>query len=154
MSSGGTGTAQAGHSPYAPSSVPQAAGRVTPRHQLAAGFALHAVAVLSLLGTPRVTAHPGPGVWLRLVAALVVSGIGSGLLNAALPRLAVESVEPERAAMGSGANNTARYIGSSAGVAVTIAIATTGTGANGALLLSVGLALLATVTVLLLRERR
>lgn len=129
-------------------------GRVTPRHQLAAGFALHAVAVLSLLGTLEVTAHPDPGVWLRLVAALVVSGIGSGLLNAALPRLAVESVEPERAAMGSGANNTARYIGSSAGVAVTIAIATTGTGANGALLLSVGLALLATVTVLLLRERR
>ncbi|WP_370375147.1 hypothetical protein [Streptomyces laculatispora] len=83
-----------------------------------------------------------------------MSGIGSGLLNAALPRLAVESVEPERAAMGSGADNTARYIGSSAGVAVTIAIATTGTGANGALLLSVGLALLATVTVLLLRERR
>ncbi|MEU8625916.1 MFS transporter [Streptomyces sp. NPDC048669] len=128
-------------------------GRVMPRHQLAVGFALHAVAVLSLLGTLGVTAHPGPAVWLRLVPALVVSGAGSGLLNAALPRLAVESVPPERAAMGSGANNTARYIGSSAGVAVTIAIATTGTGANGALLLSVGLALLATVTVLLLRER-
>ncbi|MEU8698043.1 MFS transporter [Streptomyces sp. NPDC048680] len=128
-------------------------GRVTPRHQLAVGFALHAVAVLSLLGTLGATAHPGPAVWLRLVPALVVSGAGSGLLNAALPRLAVESVPPERAAMGSGANNTARYIGSSAGVAVTIAIATTGTGANGALLLSVGLALLATVTVLLLRER-
>lgn len=128
-------------------------GRVTPRHQLAAGFVLHAVAVLSLLGALGDTARPGPAVWLRLVPALVVSGIGSGLLNAALPRLAVESVEPERAAMGSGANNTARYIGSSAGVAVTIAIATTGTGANGALLLSVGLALLATVTVLLLRER-
>ncbi|MEV7401005.1 MFS transporter [Streptomyces sp. NPDC091267] len=128
-------------------------GRVTARHQLAAGFALHAVAVLTLLGTLGVTAHPGPAVWLRLVPALVVSGIGSGLLNAALPRLAVESVPPERAAMGSGANNTARYIGSSAGVAVTIAIATTGTGANGALLLSVGLALLATVIVLLLRER-
>ncbi|WP_327711005.1 MFS transporter [Streptomyces sp. NBC_00464] len=128
-------------------------GRVTARHQLAAGFALHAVAVLSLLGTLEVTAHPGPAVWLRLVPALIVSGIGSGLLNAALPRLAVESVPPERAAMGSGANNTARYIGSSAGVAVTIAIATTGAGANGALLLSVGLALLAAVSVALLRER-
>lgn len=111
------------------------------------------MAVLSLLGTLEVTAHPGPAVWLRLVPALIVSGIGSGLLNAALPRLAVESVPPERAAMGSGANNTARYIGSSAGVAVTIAIATTGAGANGALLLSVGLALLAAVSVALLRER-
>ncbi|MGW0937431.1 MFS transporter [Streptomyces sp. NPDC002666] len=128
-------------------------GRVTARHQLAVGFALHAVAVLSLLGTLEVTAHPGAAVWLRLVPALIVSGAGSGLLNAALPRLAVDSVPPERAAMGSGANNTARYIGSSAGVAVTIAVATTGSGADGAMLLSVGLALVATVSVLLLRDR-
>lgn len=89
-------------------------GRVSPRHQLAAGFALHAVAVLALLGTLD-TATAGPSVWLRLTLALVVSGIGSGLLNAALPRVAVESVPAERAAMGSGANNTARYLGSSAG---------------------------------------
>ncbi|WP_327367608.1 MFS transporter [Streptomyces sp. NBC_01217] len=132
------------------------AGRVAARHQLALGFVLHAVAVLSLLGTLDTagTTHIDASVWLRLLPALVVSGIGSGLLNAALPRLAVESVPPERAAMGSGANNTARYIGSSAGVALTIAIATTGSGTDGALLLSVGLALLATVSVLLLRERR
>ncbi|MCX5343375.1 MFS transporter [Streptomyces atratus] len=132
------------------------AGRVAARHQLAVGFVLHAVAVLSLLGILDTagTAHIGASVWLRLLPALVVSGIGSGLLNAALPRLAVESVPPERAAMGSGANNTARYIGSSAGVALTIAIAATGSGADGALLLSVGLALPATVSVLFLRERR
>ncbi|MFE4329177.1 MFS transporter [Streptomyces sp. NPDC056831] len=132
------------------------AGRVEARHQLAVGFVLHAVAVLSLLGVldTASTAHTGASVWLRLLPALFVSGIGSGLLNAALPRLAVESVPPERAAMGSGANNTARYIGSSAGVALTIAIAATGSGADGALLLSVGLALSATVSVLLLRERR
>ncbi|MFJ6432571.1 MFS transporter [Streptomyces sp. NPDC091416] len=128
-------------------------GRVAPRHQLAAGFSLHAVGVVSLLGSLDAGAHPGAAVWLRLIPALVVSGAGSGLLNAALPRLAIESVPPERAAMGSGANNTARYIGSSAGVAVTIAVATTGSGADGALLLSVGLALVATVSVLLLRER-
>ncbi|MFF8912108.1 MFS transporter [Streptomyces sp. NPDC015032] len=132
------------------------ASRVTARHQLAAGFVLHGVSVLSLLGTldPAPATHIGASVWLRLLPALVVAGIGSGLLNAALPRLAVESVPPERAAMGSGANNTARYIGSSAGVALTIAIATTGSGADGALLLSVGLALVATVSVLSLRERR
>ncbi|MFD8688347.1 MFS transporter [Streptomyces sp. NPDC059651] len=128
-------------------------GRVAPRHQLAAGFALHAVGVVSLLGSLDAVGHPGATVWLRLIPALVVSGAGSGLLNAALPRLAIESVPQERAAMGSGANNTARYIGSSAGVAVTIAIATTGSGADGALLLSVGLALVAAVSVLLLRER-
>ncbi|MFJ9676632.1 MFS transporter [Streptomyces sp. NPDC101194] len=131
------------------------AGKVAARHQLAVGFVLHAVAVLSLLGTlDTASTHIGASLWLRLLLALVVAGIGSGLLNAALPRLAVESVPPERAAMGSGANNTARYIGSSAGVALTIATAATGSGANGALLLSVALALVATVSVLLLRERR
>ncbi|MYQ40476.1 Arabinose efflux permease [Streptomyces sp. LamerLS-316] len=127
------------------------AGRVTARHQLAAGFALHAVAVLPILGALAGGAEPS--VWARLIPALIVSGAGSGLINAALPRLAVESVPPERAAMGSGANNTARYLGSSAGVAVTIAVATTPAGADGAVLLSAGTALVATVAVLLLRER-
>ncbi|WP_328894161.1 MFS transporter [Streptomyces sp. NBC_00236] len=129
-------------------------GRVAARHQMAAGFVLHAVGVLSLLGALDAGGHPDTTVWLRLFPALIVSGAGSGLLNAALPRLAIESVPQERAAMGSGANNTARYIGSSAGVSVTIAVATTGSGADGAMLLSVGLALVATVSVLLLRERR
>ncbi|WP_392670766.1 MFS transporter [Streptomyces sp. LN785] len=128
-------------------------GRVSARHQLAAGFALHAVAVVTLLGVLDSPHAPTAGVWLRLIPALLVSGVGSGLLNAALPRVAVESVPPERAAMGSGANNTARYIGSSAGVAVTIAVATSGGGADAALLLSVGLALAATVGVMLLRDR-
>ncbi|WP_405390598.1 MFS transporter [Streptomyces sp. NBC_01102] len=130
------------------------AGRVAARHQLAAGFLLHGLAVLPLLGT--LTGDSGGAsvsVWLRLVPALIVAGIGSGLLNAALPRLAVESVPPERAAMGSGANNTARYLGSSAGVAVTIAVATTPSGADAAVLVSVGLALAATAGVLFLRER-
>ncbi|RPK44354.1 MFS transporter [Streptomyces sp. ADI93-02] len=127
------------------------AGRVTARHQLAAGFALHAVAVLPFLGA--LTGGSEPSVWARLIPALIVSGAGSGLINAALPRLAVESVPAERAAMGSGANNTARYLGSSAGVAVTTAVATTPAGADGAVLLSAGTALVATVAVLLLRQR-
>ena len=37
--------------------------------------------------------------------------------------LAVESVPAERAGMGSGANNTARYLGGAAGVALVVAIA-------------------------------
>jgi hypothetical protein len=55
-------------------------------------------------------------------AALVVVGVGSGMSNAALAHLAVESVPPDRAGMGSGANNTARYLGGSLGVAVAVAI--------------------------------
>ncbi|TDD92523.1 MFS transporter [Actinomadura darangshiensis] len=67
--------------------------------------------------------------WWRLVPGLVLSGIGSGLANAMLARLAVESVPADRAGMGSGANNTARYVGASVGVAIVGAIAT-GSGAG------------------------
>ncbi|MGW8953222.1 MFS transporter [Streptomyces sp. NPDC055709] len=124
------------------------AGRVGARHQLALGFALSAAGVLAMLGTVS-SADDGRA---RLLLGLAVAGVGSGLLNAALPRLAVESVPPERAAMGSGANNTARYIGSAAGVALTIAISTAGT--NTALIVSTGLSLLGAVAVLALRDGR
>ncbi|MFE0175674.1 MFS transporter [Streptomyces sp. NPDC059002] len=133
------------------------AGRVSARHQLAIGFALHAVAVLTMLGAA--SAGPGSaGSWLRLLPGLLISGAGSGLLNAALPLLAVESVPADRAAMGSGANNTARYIGSAAGVALMIAVSTSsgdlGHGTDVAMTVSAGLAVLAAVSVLLLKERR
>ncbi|MGW2559111.1 MFS transporter [Streptomyces sp. NPDC001514] len=122
-------------------------GRVTARHQLALGFVLSAAGVLAMLGA----VSPAGG-WGRLLPGLAVAGVGSGLLNAALPRLSVESVPPERAAMGSGANNTARYIGSSAGVALTIAVASAGT--NAALTVSAGLSLLGAVAVLAFRPGR
>ncbi|MER5526993.1 MFS transporter [Streptomyces sp. NPDC002677] len=127
-------------------------GRVPPRRQLAVGFTLHAAGVLTMLGAID------SGSWQRLLPGLVLGGIGSGLLNAALPLLSVESVPAARAAMGSGAQQTFRYIGSCAGVALTIAIVTSssggpGHGANTALAVSAGLALLAAVTVLGLRER-
>ncbi len=91
---------------------------VRPRHLIAVGLVLCAAGFLAMLGLSA-----GWG-WWRLAPGLVVSGIGSGLLNAALARMAVESVPPGRAAMGSGANNTARYVGASVGVAVVVAIAT------------------------------
>ena len=128
------------------------AGRVPPRHQLAVGFALHAAGVLTMLGAID------SGSWQRLLPGLILGGIGSGLLNAALPLLSVESVPAARAAMGSGAQQTFRYIGSCAGVALTIAIVTSsrgglGHGSNIALLVSAGLALMAAVVVAGLRER-
>ncbi|WP_432042180.1 MFS transporter [Streptomyces cadmiisoli] len=128
------------------------AGRVPPRAQLAIGFVLHAAGTLTLLGAV------GSGSWVRLLPGFVIAGVGSGLLNAALPLLAVESVPAARAAMGSGAQQTFRYIGSCAGVALTIALVTSSNGglahgANIAILVSAGLALLAAVSVLVLRER-
>ncbi|WP_284433520.1 MFS transporter [Streptomyces sp. TUS-ST3] len=128
------------------------AGRVPPRWQLAIGFLLHAAGVLTMLGSLDA------GSWVRLLPGLVIAGVGSGLLNAALPLLAVESVPASRAAMGAGAQQTLRYIGSCAGVALTIAIATSyggglAHGADIAMLVSAGLALVAAASVAGLRER-
>ncbi|MGB8946884.1 MAG: MFS transporter, partial [Streptomyces sp.] len=127
------------------------AGKVSPRHQLALGFALHAAAVLTML------AAVDAGPWPLLLPGLVISGAGSGFLNAALPLLAVTSVPADRAAMGSGANNTARYIGSAAGVALMIAVSTSGgslaRGAQVALVVSAGLGLAGAGVVLALRGR-
>ncbi|MGP4013966.1 MFS transporter [Streptomyces sp. 4N124] len=127
------------------------AGRVPPRLQLALGFLLHAGGALAMLGALDA------GSWARLLPGLVIAGVGSGLLNAALPLLSVESVPAERAAMGSGAQQTFRYIGSCAGVALTIALATSSgslaRGADVAMVVSAGLAVVAAVAVGVLRER-
>ncbi|MFJ7078097.1 MFS transporter [Streptomyces sp. NPDC098781] len=128
------------------------AGRVSPQWQLAIGFVLHAAGALALLGSL------GSGSWLRLLPGMMVAGVGSGLLNAALPLLSVQSVPAQRAAMGSGAQQTFRYIGSCAGVALTIALVTSSggglaRGADTAMVVSAGLALLAAVSVVALRER-
>ncbi|MFJ1597708.1 MFS transporter [Streptomyces sp. NPDC088261] len=126
-------------------------GRVAARHQLALGFVLHAV------GAPAILVALDAGSLVGLLPGLFVAGVGSGLLNAALPRLSVESVPPERAAMGSGANNTARYIGSAAGVALMIAVATSGTsreaGTNAAILVATALSLVAAALMLVLKDR-
>ncbi|MER7836822.1 MFS transporter [Streptomyces sp. NPDC096040] len=128
------------------------AGRVSPRWQLAVGFLLHAGGALAMLGALDA------GSWPRLLPGLALGGVGSGLLNAALPLLAVESVPPARAAMGSGAQQTFRYIGSCAGVALTIALATSSGaglthGADVAMVVSAGVAALGALSVVVLRER-
>ncbi len=60
----------------------------------------------------------------RLVPSLFLAGVSTGLLNALLGREAVASVGPDRAAMGSGANNTARYFGAAVGITLFVVIAT------------------------------
>jgi dipeptide/tripeptide permease len=60
----------------------------------------------------------------RLVPSLAVSGLATGVLNALLGREAVASVPPDRAAMGSGANNTARYLGAAIGITLFTVVAT------------------------------
>jgi len=96
-------------------------GHMPSHARLAIGLAVCAAGEVALtgLGTGSSAA--------RLVPGLLVVGVGSGVANAALGRLAVESVPRERAGMGSGANNTARYLGGAAGVALVVAL---GSGAS------------------------
>ena len=61
--------------------------------------------------------------WARFVPGLLLAGVASGFVNAALGREAVASVPPGRGSMGSGANNTSRYVGSAIGVTIVAVIA-------------------------------
>ncbi len=124
---------------------------------LVIGFAVSAVGEFALSGLGVGSA------WTRLLPGLVILGIGSGVGNASLGRLALESVPRERAGMGSGANNTSRYLGGAAGVALVVVLATGhgGTGAaallagwNTAVIVCGALCLLAALTVAACRPAR
>ncbi|MFI0896161.1 MFS transporter [Streptomyces sp. NPDC020983] len=125
--------------------------------QAALGLAVAGAGQAALYGL-----HAG-GSYGRMFPALAVGGVGSGILNAALARLAVSSVPADRGAMGSGANNTARYVGSALGVALTVSVVTAAhgsspaaalaAGANHAFLLSAAACLAGAAAVLLLGRR-
>lgn len=131
--------------------------RVSPRAQLVAGLVGCAAGQLALVG---LTPDSSVG---RLLPGLLVAGAANGVLNAALGRQAVASVPPGRAAMGSGANNTARYVGSGIGITiVTVLLTRPGappgaagllSGWNVAVLITAAFSLLGALTVLLARER-
>jgi hypothetical protein len=131
--------------------------RVSPRAQLIAGLVGCAAGQLALVG---LTPDSSIG---RLLPGLLVAGAANGVLNAALGRQAVASVPAGRAAMGSGANNTARYVGSGIGITiVTVLLTRSGaapgaaglvSGWNLAVLVTAGFSLLGALAVLLARER-
>ncbi|CCQ17884.1 Transmembrane efflux protein [Rhodococcus sp. AW25M09] len=85
---------------------------VSGRTQLAIGLVGVAIGMVMLTGLSENAS------WSRLLPGLLVAGVSSGILNAALGREAVASVTAGRGGMGSGANNTARYVGSAVGVTV------------------------------------
>jgi Na+/melibiose symporter-like transporter len=102
-----------------------------------------------------------PGSAWRLLPGLVIAGIASGVLNAGLGRQAIASVPADRASLGSGANNTSRYLGSSIGVTLVVIIATGSGGSvgarisawNHAVLVSAVIAALSAIAVLALQGR-
>jgi MFS family permease len=129
----------------------------SPRTLLVAGLVGCAAGQLALVG---LTPESSIG---RLLPGLLVAGAANGILNAALGRQAVASVPADRSAMGSGANNTARYVGSGIGITiVTVLLTRSGaapgaagllSGWNVAVLLTVGFSLVGALVVLLARER-
>lgn len=83
--------------------------RVAPAVRMAAGLVCTAAGLLALAALANQAA---------LVAGLFLAGVGTGLVNATIGGEAVASVPPHRAGMGSGINNTSRYLGAALGVTV------------------------------------
>ncbi len=70
--------------------------------------------------------------WWHAAPALLVAGAGYGAVNPALTRLSIDSVPADRGSMGSGVNNTMRYIGTAAGIPIVATLVDT-LGTDGAL---------------------
>src|SRR5581483_4072050 len=91
------------------------AGRLTarvPRRALiSAGFVLVAAGLILMRGL-----KPGSS-WTHLLAGMIVSGVGTGLVSTPLVSTAVGVVPPARAGMASGINSTLRHVGVATGVA-------------------------------------
>jgi MFS family permease len=90
---------------------------VSGRLLLSAALAVSAVGLAGL-----VVLVPGASEW-RLLPGLTVLGVGYGAANAALGREAIAHLPVARAGMGSGTNNTARYVGSALGVTLAAVLA-------------------------------
>lgn len=116
------------------------------RWQIAAGLVLAAAGYVILFGAVDT------GAVGRVYAGFVVSGVGSGLLNASLAHLAVASVPAGRGSMGSGANQTARYVGSSTGIALAVLLVT-GLSVNAGLIVVIALSLAGAAVAALVRGR-
>jgi EmrB/QacA subfamily drug resistance transporter len=90
--------------------------RMPVRFLISSGLALNGVALLLMHGLTLSSN------WTALLAGFFVAGVGIGLVNAPLASTAVSVVEPRRAGMASGINNTFRQIGIATGIAALGAI--------------------------------
>ncbi|HUJ54989.1 MAG TPA: MFS transporter [Gaiellaceae bacterium] len=85
--------------------------RIPVRLLLGGGLALVGAALLLMWG---IDVHSA---WTTLLAGFLVGGVGIGLVNAPLASTAVSVIEPRRAGMASGINNTFRQVGIATGIA-------------------------------------
>jgi EmrB/QacA subfamily drug resistance transporter len=91
---------------------------VSPRLSIGAGLMLIGAGTLG-----QAVLHAGSS-WPVLIAGLVVTGIGTGLVNPSVAGAALAAVPPENAGMASGAVSTFRQLGYAFGVAAFGTVAT------------------------------
>lgn len=119
--------------------------------------------ILSMVGCAAgqalLIAATGQTGWAAVLPGLFVGGVSNGILNASLGHEAVETVAPDRTAMGSAANNTARYLGSALGLAL-VSVLIAGTRGPGifigwryAVIASTLISLLGVMAMVLLSRR-
>jgi MFS family permease len=89
---------------------------VSVRLLLGLGMALIGAALLLMHGVTPTSR------WTALLPGFVVGGVGIGMVNAPLSATAVSVVEPRRAGMAAGINNTFRQVGLATGIAALGAI--------------------------------
>jgi EmrB/QacA subfamily drug resistance transporter len=91
------------------------AGRLTTfvpiRFLIGSGFLLIGVGLFLMRGLDATSS------WTQLIPGFIVAGIGAGLVNPPLASTAIGVVEPARAGMASGINNTFRQVGIATGIA-------------------------------------
>lgn len=87
------------------------AERLAPRIALGGGLAVSAVGLFAMLVVG------GSSSWLVLIPGFVLTGIGIGISNPAIARIALGVVAPERSGMASGISNTFRTAGLATGIA-------------------------------------
>jgi predicted MFS family arabinose efflux permease len=105
-----------------PSVITAFAARRLPETWTGRGRMGVALAVIALGQLTLLTVSTESGAW-QLVPGLLLAGVATGVLNAAMGRESTTSVPPGSAGLGSGANNTARYLGSAVGVTLVSVVA-------------------------------
>lgn len=98
--------------------------RIGPKLPMTAGLVIAAAGVALLARLQPDSSY------LTLLPAMLLWGVGLGLLTPAVVSAAVAAVEPDRAGLASGVNNTARQAGGAIGIAAFGAVAGTATNSD------------------------
>lgn len=122
------------------------------RLALSSGALLAVALVVAGAGSALLVGLADGWSWWQAVPALIVAGAGYGAANPALTRLSIDSVPADRGGMGSGVNNTMRYIGTAAGIPIVATLVDT-VGTDGSLWICGALAAVSAGGFVLLTRR-